>query len=829
MKIFMKIMMIIIILITKHSLMRGQMRMQHLKELIEKNEELRFLSMPDTGKWIVWQSAYERRPPQLRMASLKSLKPLLIETGAYEWQFIRKDEILYRVGNDAKYRNLSGRKEQVFANVKSAGYLKHLDQMYIHHNDKESNRLDFYDKNLRLVQSVSNVNRLIKLDNEMMMIVKQNDSDYQVVRCNEKNSSAIFTSPSEIYSVSKSGINAGGWLVKVKVEKGYEMFFINPELSMIQLSVKDEMQFDGIQQNPSSDSHSIVLTLETIKTKEKALVDIWYGKDFNLEDHFKDQKDGRKILWYPTEGKVVETDHYDYSPIAAIGKSGLFLRSAIDHKQVDSNDKAAKESIGSYFIYDPKTGINTAFTETSKFFITDSTGNFVLFRNDDGWFAYNTSKRRKENKLFAPGDAIPYFISAEEVLWVMGHELWKQNLTSLKKKLLASFAGNDLEILNAKKNKSLMTYRIIIQSIDFHDNIVIKLISKKQNTSSVVIWDRGKSHIIVEQTKDKISDIVFNTTSKKYGWITENYNKAPEIKIASISGNATTIYSSAGNLPVNKIAMRTLKYKGLVGEDLSAVLLYPSGYSEYKKYPVVVSVYGLQQKDSNRYLQPTFKNSRGFNERFFLESGYMVMLPDINNDGSQGPGIAALHNVNAAMDELAKVKQADMKKVGLVGQSLGGYETNFIATQSDRFAAYISGASISDIINTSFAFNYNFFSADYYRYEDGQFKLGKFTNNKERYYKNNPLYYADKVQAPVLLWTGTGDKNVNPEQTRSFYNALRKYRKTVVALFYKDEQHSLMGYEQRKDLTVRMIEWFDYFLYDKKNVDWIDKQMIDMQ
>ncbi len=82
------------------------------------------------------------------------------------------------------------------------------------------------------------------------------------------------------------------------------------------------------------------------------------------------------------------------------------------------------------------------------------------------------------------------------------------------------------------------------------------------------------------------------------------------------------------------------------------------------------------------------------------------------------------------------------------------------------------------------------------------------------------------MKSPVLLWTGTGDKNVNPEQTRSFYNALRKYGKSVVALFYKDEQHSLMGYEQRKDLTIRMVEWFDYFLRCKKDFKWIDQQMI---
>ncbi|UCA61841.1 prolyl oligopeptidase family serine peptidase [Chryseobacterium rhizoplanae] len=233
----------------------------------------------------------------------------------------------------------------------------------------------------------------------------------------------------------------------------------------------------------------------------------------------------------------------------------------------------------------------------------------------------------------------------------------------------------------------------------------------------------------------------------------------------------------------------------------------------------VVSVYELQSQNANKYLMPTYKNSRGFNERLFLESGYMVLLPDISqrNEGA------------LLCKQCAGPPQADMKRVGLLGQSFGGYQTNFIATRSNRFAAYISGASISDVIDTSFAFNYNFYFADYWRYEDGQFRLGDFVAQKQKYWDNNPLYYAHQVKAPMLLWTGTADKNVNPEQTRSFYDALRKYRKPVIALFYKDEMHSLTRNPARRDLSIRMLEWMGYFLKDQKEVSWIQKQMKEAQ
>jgi len=814
-----------VILLLMQFTTKAQDRSARLHKLVESAEELRFPSMSGNGEWIAWQSVYESKPSELKITAVKDLKKTIIEAGAQQWQFIRENEILYRIGNIAKYRNLAENKEHSFTNVKLVGYLEHLGLIYIHHQDKESNRLDFYDKHLKMVQSFSEVKRIFNVESEMMM-VKENASSYELIKYNGKKWLPIYTSPSDIYSVKPSGMKTGGWLLILPSGKGSKMTFIDDKFSSVELSVDGVTKFDGILQNPSSDGDAILVNLETNKTSKKEFVDIWYGKDFDLENHFKAEKNSRKVLWYPKENRVVETSHKDYSPIAAIGKSGIFLRSEIDHQQVDKNDKTAIESVESYFLYDPKTKENTAFASTSQFFIMDSLAKFLLYKDLDKWVSYNVSERSQGKKLAIPLDAIPHYTSSEEVLWVIGHQLWKQNLKTSQKKMIATFPGNEIEILNVKKNKYLMEYKIISQFVNLNENIILKLKRTGGNTTSIVVWNSKTTYEVVEKTKDRIFDFIANKNSTSFVWLAENYNKSPEIHTASFSKKSKLIYSSAKEeTSTNQISMRKLNYKGINGEELSAILYFPPGYSEVKIYPVAVSIYELQQQYANKFLKPTFKNSRGFNERIFLELGYMVMLPDINQIGWQGPGVIALHNINAALDELEKVTQADMKKVGLVGQSFGGYETNFIATHSDRFAAYISGASISDIINTSFAFNYNFFSADYYRYEDGQFKLGKFIDDKGKYYRNNPLYYADRVHSPVLLWTGTADKNVNPEQTRSFYNALRKYKKPVVALFYQDEQHSLMGSKQRKDLTTRMVEWLDYFLKDKKGIPWIDKQM----
>jgi len=57
----------------------------------------------------------------------------------------------------------------------------------------------------------------------------------------------------------------------------------------------------------------------------------------------------------------------------------------------------------------------------------------------------------------------------------------------------------------------------------------------------------------------------------------------------------------------------------------------------------------------------------------------------------------------------------------------------------------------------------------------------------------------------------------------AFYIALRRNGKNVIALFYKGEGHGLQNPDAQCDLTCRILDWFDYFLKDKKDIEWISK------
>jgi len=100
---------------------------------------------------------------------------------------------------------------------------------------------------------------------------------------------------------------------------------------------------------------------------------------------------------------------------------------------------------------------------------------------------------------------------------------------------------------------------------------------------------------------------------------------------------------------------------------------------------------------------------------------------------------------------------------------------------------------------------------------------GDFTSHKELYIDNSPVYHAEKVKAPILLWTGKKDENIDWQQSMEFYLALKRNHKPVIALFYPDDDHSLQKIENRVDLYSRISQWFDFHLKDIKSSEWILK------
>jgi dipeptidyl aminopeptidase/acylaminoacyl peptidase len=239
---------------------------------------------------------------------------------------------------------------------------------------------------------------------------------------------------------------------------------------------------------------------------------------------------------------------------------------------------------------------------------------------------------------------------------------------------------------------------------------------------------------------------------------------------------------------------------------------------------MIVYIYEKQTAIRHRYVNPTLLNGSILNASIFASQGYFVLYPDIvYTVGS--PGFSATDCVTAATRAAMAMAPIDKNKIGLIGHSFGGYETNFIVTQTDLFAAAIAGSSLSDFISGYLSVNWDTKNTNSWRYEFQQMRMGKtLFENYEGFQRNSPINFVSNVITPLLTYTGTEDTNVNPYQTMEFYLALRRLKKEHVMLLYPKENHTMQGRENQIDLTNKISEWFGYYLKEEKKPQWFEPQ-----
>jgi dipeptidyl aminopeptidase/acylaminoacyl peptidase len=233
-------------------------------------------------------------------------------------------------------------------------------------------------------------------------------------------------------------------------------------------------------------------------------------------------------------------------------------------------------------------------------------------------------------------------------------------------------------------------------------------------------------------------------------------------------------------------------------------------------------VYERQHYLKNRYIQPSLNNGDGINITNYVMDGYFVLLPDIVYEVGS-PGDSALDCVSAAVQEVQKLGIVDLARIGLTGHSLGGYETTYIIAKSKLFAVAVGGASQTDLVSCYLTVGEAYKRPEFWRFEDYTNRMGKMLfEDMDNYIYNSPVFNASTITTPLLLWTGDKDGIVAPKQSMELYLALRRLGKKVALLRYRDEYHSLSDSRKQVDLTLKIADWFNYYLKDGSPKLWME-------
>lgn len=255
-----------------------------------------------------------------------------------------------------------------------------------------------------------------------------------------------------------------------------------------------------------------------------------------------------------------------------------------------------------------------------------------------------------------------------------------------------------------------------------------------------------------------------------------------------------------------------IDYKNSKGQRLQATLTLPAGYEPGRKYPMLVYFYELMSDTHHNFSFPVYDDRPHMST--YASNGYLVLQPDVRYEIGK-PGTSALDCVTSAVKKAIELGYADPARIGLQGHSWGGYQSSFIVTQTNLFAAVVTGAPPTDL--TSF-YNTLYRSSGNIQQgitEVGQVRMGAGVtpwSAHELYESQSPVHNAAKITTPFMILHGTADGAVDYGQGLEFYAAARRLGKPVILLSYPEEAHHLGRRENQKDFQIRMRQFFDHYL-----------------
>ncbi len=248
---------------------------------------------------------------------------------------------------------------------------------------------------------------------------------------------------------------------------------------------------------------------------------------------------------------------------------------------------------------------------------------------------------------------------------------------------------------------------------------------------------------------------------------------------------------------------KLVEYLDADGRNQFGVLTLPVGQS--RGLPTVFSVY-----------EDFFDDGFDATTTFLASQGYAVMKPSVSFETGY-PGEAWLKGVTASANKLIEMGITDSAKLGVHGTSYGGYATNLLITQTNRFKAAINVSGKVDLVS---------FYTDSPRLgvrnvnaaEKTQDRIGAtMWEQPQKYVQHSAVMFADRIKTPLLLMTGGEDHNVPAINTREMYFALRRLGKPVEWINYTNGGHGIpmTNATEFTDWHTRLLGWYDRYLKSK--------------
>ncbi len=784
--------------------------------------QIRFQQLSNNGKFVAFKKAYEKLSDTLVLIDAQKRNEVVLEEGGVgSFYFTGNNKLFYQRKKEIISYDLINKQVKSWPDIVQWQYVEDDKIFVLLEKTVDASKIIILDENGKVLQQFIH-GQYFKVVDDLVAMVIATQGGYLLTEYRNRIQTPLYLSAKKINYVlnaSSKGVVFG----EEKLNKKNDICYFDKATKKVN-RLSDYWKFDVEYVGATLVNQSAIILLKTAVVNpnyQKEFVDIWYGnaKDLRTKSYDK-TKLLKDVVWNTKDNSVRELQHENSTANIALANTDYLLC---------FNEFAYEDYTGGnkpYPIYkfDLTTNKYHFVGDLENWMFTDKIGKYLLSKKADRWELYDLVHLKLT--------VLPPFSSDRAIFSADSKSIVFQEMGSLKiydienhqTKAIALEPGYLPEIMNLERLNLGGNTFLYKSFVDLQKPVILKLTNPENYSTGLAIIRGNKLKYIESKIPNRINSVNWNKEMSQLLYVVEDINLPAQLRLSENNKQGRILYDSNLLDTIGRqIKSKIYTYKNAEGKDLGGILIYPVNFREGEKYPMIVNIYENQSKLRNQFLLDGFAGSTdAFNIRYYLKRGYFVFLPDIVY-GEKGTGWSALDAVERGVKAVKENSAIDFNNVALIGFSHGGYETSFIATQSKLFKTYLSGAGNSDLMRSYFSYNYNFNKPFYFQFENGQYRMNKpFKDDKELYIRNSPIYFAEQVNAPILLWAGMKDQNIYWEQTMEFYLGLKRNNKKVTALFYPDEAHGFQKPQSKLDIFMRVSDWMDYHLKGTK-IDWIDR------
>lgn len=583
--------------------------------------------------------------------------------------------------------------------------------------------------------------------------------------------------------------------------------------------------------------------IKEILNKKKDSIEIWYPNDLTLPT--KTGLDIRNYrFWYSwnlEDGKLIQITDSTYTNAALTGDG----KKALIYNETTYLPQYKYVNIfKDFYLKDLATGSTKLFLKRMTRVQASPSGKYIAYFRDKNWWVYdikmgihtcitkglgiNFEDFGQESTATIPNYGQPgWFDNDSEILIYDEFDVWAISPDGAQKRRITKGreTNRTFRIVEPKNRVKLnRSFGLLSKRYESREGLILQAVNNENLDEGLFLWNRKNGLIKFEEKAIKIN-ILSSLNPDQFFLVEEsNFSIPPRLVLYHPSGKKEIVYETNPHQKnYNWGKSELIHYTTPDGKHLKGALFYPAKYELGKQYPMIVYIYEKLSHHLHNYVTPMPGGSsiqmNVLNLANYTTDGYFVFYPDISYDLNK-PGFSATKCVISGVEKVIGTGMIDKNNIGLIGHSFGGFETAFIVTQTNIFKTAIPSAGITDL--SMFSLQISSYGPNFTRVEEGQFRMNT-TFLGEDYRKNSPLHYIHQINTPLLLWTGDKDVNVDPNQTKSFHNALWRLGKQSTMILYAGEDHVLRKPENQIDLVRRIKNWFDYYLKGEKPAEWIAK------